>query len=203
MTQYLTTTNYNSSASKTNSYIVIHYTANNGDTAMNNAKYFYDTYRGASAHYFVDENETVQVVLDKDIAWHCGATTYVHSYCRNANSIGIEMCSRIDSFGNYYIKDEVVENTISLVKELMKTHNIPLTNVLRHYDVTGKICPAPFVNDNSLWEDFKNMAETEITVTTAKAIIQEKTGFTDETMTFLYNYRYGDSLLVRLAKAMQ
>ena len=32
-------------------YIVMHYTANNGDTAMNNAQYFHNNSVQASAHY--------------------------------------------------------------------------------------------------------------------------------------------------------
>ena len=59
---------------------------------------------GASAHYFVDENSVYQSVEDKNIAWHCGAKKYKHSTCRN--SIGVELCSRKDSNGNYYFKDK-------------------------------------------------------------------------------------------------
>ncbi|MFI3115562.1 MAG: peptidoglycan recognition family protein [Clostridia bacterium] len=154
ITKYLTTVNYAKGTNKQNLYIVIHYTANNGDTALNNAKYFNTEYRGASAHYFIDENEIVQVVDDADTAWHCGATSYTHASCRNVNSIGIEMCSRKYSDGTYYIKDEVVNSTISLVKYLMSLYNIPSSNVVRHYDVTGKTCPAPMVLDVNLWEEF-------------------------------------------------
>lgn len=164
ITKYLTTINFNELKNKSNKYIVIHYTANDGDTALNNAKYFYSENRGASAHYFVDENEIVQVVEDSNMGWHCGTTgTYVHSECRNSNSIGIEMCSRKYSDGTYYIKDEVVASTIELTKYLMDLYDVPLENVLMHYDVTGKICPAPFVNDMSLWTDFKSkLQENEI-----------------------------------------
>lgn len=142
-------------------YIVIHYTANNGDTAKGNADYFNRTPNlSASAHYFVDENEVWQSVLDKDTAWHCGAKTYLHRECRNSNSIGIELCSRKDTKGNYYFKDEVVNRAIALTKELMKKYNIPVTNVIRHYDVTGKNCPAPMVNDEKKWKDFLSKLST-------------------------------------------
>ena len=73
--------------------IVVHYTANDGDTARNNGNYFSQPNRNASAHYFVDENEIIQSVKDTDTAWHCGAKSYKHELCRNDNSIGIEMCS--------------------------------------------------------------------------------------------------------------
>ena len=45
-------------------YIVIHYTGNDGDTAMNNAKYYAGNVVKTSAHYFVDEKEIVQSVDD-------------------------------------------------------------------------------------------------------------------------------------------
>lgn len=160
ITTYLTDTNFTKGLSKQNKYIVVHYTANNGDTAMNNAIYFKSTYRGASAHYFVDENEIVQVVQDSDVAWHVGSTTYVHADCRNSNSIGIEMCSRIDSTGSYYIKDEVVASTVELVQYLQELYNIPSENIIRHYDVTGKICPEPFVKNSVLWANFKEKIDT-------------------------------------------
>lgn len=136
-------------------YIVIHYTANNGDTAENNIRYFQRDYRGASAHYFIDEKEIWRSVEDEDIAWHCGAKSYRHKYCRNSNSIGIEMCSRKDSRGRYYIKPEVVAKTVELTKKLMKQYNVPASNVIRHHDVTGKTCPEPFVRDLKQWQDFK------------------------------------------------
>ena len=37
----------------------------------------------------------------------------------------------------------------------MKLYGIPLENVIRHYDVTHKKCPAPFV-DSKEWEKFRN-----------------------------------------------
>ena len=42
------------------------------DVAKNNADYFFNGYRGCSAHYFVDETSIWQSVLDEDASWHCG-----------------------------------------------------------------------------------------------------------------------------------
>ena len=53
-------------------YIVMHYTANDGDTDEGNAHYFQGAGRRASAHYFVDEDSVTQSVRDNDAAWHCG-----------------------------------------------------------------------------------------------------------------------------------
>lgn len=152
--QHLTKVNYNK-ANKQNKYIVIHYTGNNGDTANANAKYFHSTYRGASANYFVDEHEIVQVVPDNCVAWHCESRGMAFKCgCRNNNSIGIELCSRKDKQGNYYFKEGTIKNSIELVVYLMKKYNIPIENVIRHYDVCGKLCPRPFI-DNTAWEIYK------------------------------------------------
>lgn len=152
----LTTVNFKASSNKQNKYIVIHYVGATGG-AEANCKYFASTYRGASAHYFVGhEGEIWQCVEDKDIAWHCGATRYKHAACRNDNSIGIELCCRKNfSNGTWYFEEETVNSAIGLVKELMAKYNIPVSNVIRHYDVTGKRCPEPYVRDTGAWNTFK------------------------------------------------
>lgn len=155
-------------------YIVIHYTANNGDTAKNNADYFANNQNlSASAHYFVDEITEWQSVSDNDTAYHCGAKTYRHKVCRNSNSIGIELCSRRNSQGNYYFKEETVKRAAELTKVLMKKYNIPIENVIRHFDVTGKICPAPMVNDENLWKKFLSMLSDKPKLETGNDIVWE------------------------------
>ena len=62
--------NFTKMSNKQNEYIVIHFVGA-VSSAYNNAKYFEKEYRGASAHFFVDEIETYQVVREKDVAWHC------------------------------------------------------------------------------------------------------------------------------------
>lgn len=134
-------------------YLVIHYTASPGDTAENNGKYFAREKLGASAHYFVDEHTVVRSVPEEFVAWHCGANRYVHPKCRNQNSIGIEICTK-GADGKYWFAPEAVERAQALVRELMKKYGIREENVLRHYDVTGKLCPAPFVEQEA-WDRFK------------------------------------------------
>ena len=137
-------------------FIVIHFTGNNGDTALNNCNYFSGANRGASANYFIGDDGIYQSVPDKWAAWAVGGTnTYKHRYCRNMNSISIEMCSRIGADGKYYIRDGIVEQTIKLTRYLMNKYGVPVENVLRHYDVWDKKCPEPFVRQPELWENFK------------------------------------------------
>ncbi|MGI5824522.1 MAG: N-acetylmuramoyl-L-alanine amidase family protein [Bacillota bacterium] len=149
--------NYKAGRSQKIKYIVIHYTANNGDTAKGNAVYFHNNRTlQASAHYFVDEKEVWQSVKEGDTAYHCGGKTYRHKECRNANAIGIELCSRKSGGGKYYFKSETVDNAAELTRSLMEKYGIDREHVIRHYDVTGKNCPAPFVEDITQWQNFKN-----------------------------------------------
>jgi hypothetical protein len=114
----------------------------------------------ASAHYFCDEHGAMQSVRECDTAWHCGARAYWHPECRNGNSIGIEMCSRKRADGSYYIKPETVANAAALAREIMQRYGIDTEHVVRHYDVTGKRCPMPWVDDPAQWAAFKAMLTT-------------------------------------------
>lgn len=143
-------------------YIVIHYVGATGG-AEANCKYYAGGNRGASAHYYVDFDGSIwQSVEDQNIAWHCGAKKYVHPECRNVNSIGIEMCvrnkgSHADNSRDWYFETATVTAAVQLTRELMKRYSIPADRVIRHYDVTGKICPNPYIYNHTkhTWEQFK------------------------------------------------
>lgn len=158
--------NYRAGRTQPVRYIVMHYTANNGDTARNNCDYYHRVGGlQASAHYFVDEHGAMQSVRECDTAWHCGARAYWHPECRNGNSIGIEMCSRKRADGSYYILPETVANAATLAKGIMQRYGIDTDHVLRHYDVTGKRCPMPWVDDPAQWAAFLAMLTPENTTT--------------------------------------
>jgi N-acetylmuramoyl-L-alanine amidase CwlA len=142
-------------------YIVIHYTSNDGDTAKNNCIYFRREIVKASAHYFVDDNSIYRSVPDNYNAYSVGAKKYRHPYCRNSNSISIELCDTRRN-GTYDFTSKTIQNAVELTKELMQKYNIPLDNVIRHYDVTGKVCPRPFVEDRQAWESFKSKLITPV-----------------------------------------
>lgn len=140
-------------------WICLHFTSGNGDTAQNNADYFArEGGLNASAHYFVDTERIMQSVKDGDTAWHCGRERGGSYYndCRNANSIGIEMCSIIRN-GVYVIPEATMKNAAKLTRELMAKYHIPVSRVCRHYDVTRKNCPEPWIRNPQLWEKFKTM----------------------------------------------
>lgn len=172
--QYITNINFTDKNSTARiKYIVIHYFGGLS-TAENVAKYWARTYAGASAHYVIGHiGEVFQIVEDDDVAWHCGAQTYKHAECRNTNSIGIEMAVKKKSSAtmsasdkDWYFTDETVKAAVELTRLLMKKYNVPAENVIRHYDVTGKICPNPYVYNvfEATWQKFKAaLAEQEET----------------------------------------
>ena len=141
-------------------YIVLHYTANDGDSDENNGKYFKGANRHASAHIFVDDDSCTQSVPDGYVAWSVGGKKYsntngakFYGKATNSNTLNIEMCDT-DRNGRYEATAKTQENTIEIVREKMAKYNIPIERVIRHYDVTGKLCPAYFVDEDA-WKAFK------------------------------------------------
>ena len=144
-------------------YIIIHYTGNNTDSAKNNAIYFNGGNRNASAHYFVDDVSIYQVVEDNKGAWHIGNTKTAPN---NKNSLGVEMCCK-----NGVVTEKTEENTLQLVKYLMKKYNVPIANVRTHAEVTnyGKTCPNWSANNWQRWKVFKNKLTTTVNATTTSS----------------------------------
>ncbi len=132
-------------------YIVIHYTANDGDTDEGNGNYFQNNIVKASAHYFVDSDSVTQSVPDDYTAYSVGGSKYsnckttgggkFYGKCTNSNSISIELCDdRKDK--KIYPTENTIRIALELTKDLMKKYGVPAENVIRHFDVNGKSCPA-------------------------------------------------------------
>lgn len=129
--------------------IVIHYTANPGSTAMQNRNYFEglkDTgATDASSHFIVGlEGEIVQCVPTWEVAYA--------SNRRNSDTISIETCHWTEE-GTY--TEETYESMVQLTAWLCKKFDLTEKDIIRHYDITGKICPKYFVDDENAWEQFK------------------------------------------------
>ena len=157
--------NYGSKRSTSNiKYIVFHYTGNKGDTAYNNGNYFKNNAVKASANFFVDSTTVVESVPIDYVPYSVGGSRYsncssteggkYYGKATNTNTINIEMCG--DKTG--VASAETQENAINLGKELMEKYNIDIDHVIRHFDVTGKQCPAYFCGSASKdkeWKKFK------------------------------------------------
>jgi len=57
---------------------------------------------------------------------------------------------------DWYFTDTTYERLVEFTRYLMDKYKIPAENVVRHYDVTHKICPNPFVVHEGEWEKFKS-----------------------------------------------
>ncbi len=128
--------------------VVLHYIGNPGTSAMANRNYFNSLADGslqtyASSHFIVGlEGEVIQCVPLDEIAYA--------SNTRNDDTISVEACHP-DETGVYRAATyrRVVELTAWLCREFRLD---PAKDVIRHYDVTGKLCPLYYVENEEAWE---------------------------------------------------
>ena len=160
-------------------YIVIHYTANDGDSDRNNALYFQRN-KGlkASSHYFVDDDSVTQSVPADYIAYSVGGAKYkdcaatggdkLYKVATNSNTLNIELCDTQRN-GVVYPTEATIQRAIELTQQLMKKYNIPQSNVIRHFDVNGKHCPAYWTDNNKWLNEFWNrLGKTPVADSTPK-----------------------------------
>lgn len=136
--------------------IVVHYTANPGTTAKNNRDYFQglkDSHETkVSSHFVVGyEGEIVQCVPSTEIAYA--------SNSRNEDTLSIECC-HMDETGKF--TDATYISLVRLTGWLCWRFNLTEQDVIRHYDVTGKICPKYYVENQDAWEQFKDDVKKQI-----------------------------------------
>lgn len=130
--------------------IVIHYVGNPGTTAQNNRDYFAglaetgEAY--ASSHFVIGlEGEILQCVPLDEIA-----------YCsnqRNSDTISIECCHPGED-GQF--TQDTYDSLVQLVAFLADYYNLGRDQIIRHYDVTGKLCPLYYVEHEDAWEALKD-----------------------------------------------
>lgn len=153
-------------------YIAVHYTAgitSRKGTALNARNVFLK--RKASADFVVDDGSIVQInpdlqnyycwsVGDKKNPYSGGGRLY--GVATNRNTISIEVCSNLKSgfsvnYANHegwYFTEASLDNALKLIRHLMKKYGVPKSNVVRHYDVSGKLCPGVVGwNDSYVYED--------------------------------------------------
>ncbi len=130
--------------------IVVHYTGNPGTTAQQNHDYFAGLAEtgetNASSHFIIGlSGEIIQCIPCNEIAYA--------SNDRNYDTIAIECCIP-DETGEF--TGETYQSLIRLVTWLMGRYSLDVEDVIRHYDVTGKLCPKYFAENESAWLDFKS-----------------------------------------------
>lgn len=171
-------------------YIVIHYTGGTSDTAENEGNYFKNSNtRSAGAHFFIDQEGIIVQSIDMSLtAWSVGGSKYsdcsktgggkLYGICTNSNSVSIELCA----IANKSPSDKMVAATKSLISYIQKS--CPnAKSIIRHFDVTGKSCPATMTTD-ATWNAFlkrlnassvTTISNNESTKTTTNSEIKNKT----------------------------
>lgn len=152
--------NINPRGSSKIKYIVIHDTGNKstGANARAHFNYFNGGNRNSSADCFIDDKEVLWINnYEKYYSWHCGDGKGKNGITNN-NSIGIELCVNKDGDYNKAFNN-LTEETARIAKEL----NIPLENIVRHFDASGKICPASMSGNNwEKWKQFKSEVKEKL-----------------------------------------
>ena len=159
ITKKTSTNKTTASSGRKIAYIVIHYTAgvsSKKGSALNTASYFATSDRDASADFVVDDATIVQYNPDPKnrYTWAVGGSKQntkggkLYGVAKNSNTVSIEICSNNSSGkmtsandSRYYFTDAALKNAIDLTKYLMSSYGLDADHVIRHYDVTGKLCP--------------------------------------------------------------
>lgn len=129
--------------------IVVHYTANPGSTAKQNRDYFEnlkDTHKTkASSHFVIGiKGEIVQCIPTWEYAYASNE--------RNSDTISIECC-HLDASGKF--TKETYRSLVQLSAWLCEKYRLDENDIIRHYDITGKICPKYYVDHEDKWMKFK------------------------------------------------
>jgi len=151
--------------------IVIHWTANTAPTAtaINNRNYFNLGSRPASAHYIVDDHSVVQCLPETEVGYHCGdkplgqykpagkALIKGTKWTPNYFTLGVEMCVNEGSEW-----ETILLETVSLTAVLILKYKLEISSLFRHFDITGKLCPRPLLDDgvektSSLQKDVRSL----------------------------------------------
>jgi N-acetylmuramoyl-L-alanine amidase CwlA len=207
--KHLTDINKGDKGTNTPEWIIFHFVGAAGQS-WDNANYFKSVYRGASAHYFVDPKNIVQVVEDDTPAWHIGdgyrsGEGQFNGYHKavgatNTNAIGIELCQDTSTGSDVWhwdFADETVDNAEWLINQLQVKYGIDDDHVIRHFDASGKLCPGNWQYDGwAKWTAFKKrLAGVPQSASTAVSVSDGK-----PSVTGMYLVQEGDTL-AKIAKA--
>ena len=124
--------------------IVIHYVGNPGTTAQQNRDYYANPSSEVSSHFVIGlKGEIIQC-----IPLHEKSSASNH---RNKDTISIEVCHP-DESGRF--TDETYDSLVKLTVWLCEVCGLDGSDIIRHYDITGKQCPLYFVTHEDAWKQF-------------------------------------------------
>lgn len=149
--QFLTPNPYSRSQSplKKVNGLVIHYVANPGTSAQANRDYFEGLKEShltkASSHFIIGlSGEIIQCIPLDEISYA--------SNHRNKDTISIECCHPEED-GKF--NEETYQSLVKLSAWLCNVYGLEEEDIIRHYDVTGKMCPIYYVKHKDAWKQLK------------------------------------------------
>lgn len=181
---------------KTQPYLVNHYSSgvsSGKDAGRSLIRWFNMDEAEASADFAVDDYNAYQYNGSplKQACWAVGGSKYntkggkYYEKATNFNCISIEMCSNNNAGKitypndpNYYFTDKTLNMAIKLNIYLMEKYRIPISRVIRHYDVNGKECPGIIGwngNNETKWKHFLWCIEHKKTWDTQESSSQNTT----------------------------
>lgn len=132
--------------------IVIHYVGNPGTTAQQNHDYFSNPGTTVNSHFLVGlDGEVIQCI---PLYERSSASNW-----RNKDTISIEVCHP-DISGEF--NEETEKRLVELTAWLCKICKLDSDDVIRHYDITGKLCPLYYVQNESEWEALLKKVDTAL-----------------------------------------
>ncbi len=132
--------------------IAVHYVANPGSTAMANRDYFEGPDSSTSAHFIVGLDGEILLLIPPDER-SCATNK------RNIDTLSVEVCHP-DETGVFL--PETRESLVRLLAHLCVRFDLTEENLIRHYDVTGKMCPLYYVENPLEWEALKEDVKNKI-----------------------------------------
>jgi len=116
------------------SALILHYTGmETGEVAIER---LCDPAAGVSAHYVVEEDGAVlQLVAEKDRAWHAGVGQWACETDLNSASIGIEIVNGGHDFGLPPYPDVQIDAVIALCQDILSRHAIAPDHIIGHSDM--------------------------------------------------------------------
>ena len=115
-------------------FVIIHYTGMQSE--IESIKRLKNPRYKVSCHYLIKRNgRIIQMVKDKNIAWHAGKSKWKNLKNLNYNSIGIELINKGHQFGYQKFSNKQIKSLIKLCKNLKKKYLIKKEHFLGHSDI--------------------------------------------------------------------
>ena len=115
-------------------FVIIHYTGMQSE--IESIKRLKNSKFNVSCHYLINrKGKVIQMVKDKNIAWHAGKSKWKNFKNLNNSSIGIELVNKGHKFGYQNFTKGQIQNLIFLCKKLKRRYGIKKENFLGHSDI--------------------------------------------------------------------